>query len=202
MMAYGFVATATADRAAIRAEVVALKPVRVYYVDAGRSDSTRKRGVSFKSLVTAMGRGTGTPELLEDSSTDHVIFKLAPGDYTGVSTTPRTKQWKFTEAEARSPISRPVPLGTQPPGTCFFCEGLLPFGLRTARFVTGCMAVICATFRPWSFRIAVSIIWGLRGPSTALTFQKRTKRRTGRHAKRPAHTGRMGGQCAFGPAQR
>ena len=84
------VATATADRAAIRAEVVALKPVRVYYVDAGRSDSYTETGSfqsPFKSLVTAMGRGTGTPELLEDSSTDHVIFKLAPGDYTGVSIT-------------------------------------------------------------------------------------------------------------------
>ena len=38
-----------------------------------------------------MGRGTGTPELLEDSSTDHVIFKLAPGDYTGVSITKATQ---------------------------------------------------------------------------------------------------------------
>jgi len=88
------VATATADRAAIRTEVGTLKPVRIFYVDAGRSDSYTETGSfqsPFKSLVTAMGRGSGTPQLLEDSSTDHVIFKLAPGDYTGVSITKATQ---------------------------------------------------------------------------------------------------------------
>ena len=87
-------ASATTDRALVRTEfatvVDALKPVLVYYVDAGRTDSYTETGSfqsPFRSLVTAMGRGEGTPKLLEDSSTDHVIFKLAPGDYTGVSIT-------------------------------------------------------------------------------------------------------------------
>ena len=82
-----FAATDTAINATLataRTDILELKPVRIYYVDAGRSDSYTETGSlksPFKSLVTAMGTGTG--ELLEDSSTDHVIFKLAPGDYTG-----------------------------------------------------------------------------------------------------------------------
>ena len=46
------VATATADRAAIRTEVNALKPVRVYYVDSNRSDAYTETG-SFKSPLDA-----------------------------------------------------------------------------------------------------------------------------------------------------
>ena len=82
-----FAATDTAINATLataRTDILELKPVRIYYVDAGRSDSYTETGSfksPFKSLVTAMGTGSG--ELLEDSSTDHVIFKLAPGDYTG-----------------------------------------------------------------------------------------------------------------------
>ena len=99
-----FVATAATDRALIRTEFAAadstqdtaitsvqtdlnaLKPVRVYYVDAGRSDSYTETGSfksPFKTLTTAMGRGEGTAQLLEDSSTATVVFKLAPGNYTG-----------------------------------------------------------------------------------------------------------------------
>ena len=107
------VATAATDRALIRTEFAAadstqdtaitsvqtdlnaLKPVRVYYVDAGRTDSYTETGSfksPFKTLTTAMGRGAGTPELLEDSSTATVVFKLAPGEYTGAISITKASQ--------------------------------------------------------------------------------------------------------------
>ena len=44
-----------------------------------------------------MGRGAGTPQLLEDSSTDTVVFKLAPGDYTGSISITKATQNQIVE---------------------------------------------------------------------------------------------------------
>ena len=201
------VATATADRAAIRTEVGALKPVRVYYVDAGRSDSYTETGSfqsPFKSLVTAMGRGTGTPELLEDSSTDHVIFKLAPGDYTGVSITKATQNQTVEIHGSGSGVTniQASAAWDATAGNVLYLRRFTSIKIKDCAVRFGAYACICATYRPWNCRIAVFIIWGLPGLTTTLTSQKRTRRPTGQHAERPARTGQTGGQCASGRSRK
>ena len=198
-------ASATTDRALVRTEfatvVDALKPVLVYYVDAGRTDSYTETGSfqsPFKSLVTAMGRGA--PKLLEDSSTDHVIFKLAPGDYTGVSITKASQNQTVEIHGSGSSVTniQASAAWDATAGNVLFLRKFTAIRIRTVQFVMARTAAISAKFLLWSCRIVVFITWVLRGPTTALTFPKRTKLPTGQHAGRQAHTGVTGGQCASG----
>ena len=192
------VATATADRAAIRTEVGALKPVRVYYVDAGRSDSYTETGSfqsPFKSLVTAMGRGEGTPQLLEDSSTDHVIFKLAPGDYTGVSIEKATQNQTVEIHGSGSGVTniQASAAWDATAGNVLYLRRFTSIKIKDCAVRFGAYGLYLRDASSVELSNCLFPIWVLPGPSTASTSQKRTRLPTGQHAERLVRTGRMGG---------
>ena len=193
-----FAATDTAINATLataRTDILELKPVRIYYVDAGRSDFYTETGSfksPFKSLVTAM-----TGDLLEDSSTDHVIFKLAPGDYTGaisITKAAPNQTGKSTEAVVRSPISKPPLLGTRQLEMYFICGSLRLSVLRIVPFASEHMAAISVTCQPLRLKTAAFTTWVRLDRTTNLLYLKQTRPPTGPHVGQPVHIGRTEAQ--------
>ena len=133
-----------------------------------------------------------------------MIFKLAPGDYTGVSITKATQNQTVEIHGSGSGVTniQASAAWDATAGNVLYLRRFTSIKIKDCAVRFGAYGLYLRDVSSVELSNCRFYNLGLPGLTTTLTSQKRTRRPTGQHAERPARTGQTGGQCALGRSRK